>query len=176
MTRSKKARAVFLLSLVALAGVSLFHVLTPHEVMAHGRPGAMFDGMHGGFGHHRPEFGMGPRGGWMMAGLLMWLIPLLLVGAGAIWLAAARSKRWIGWVLVAVGIAALLPKWVLILLALAAVYASGRRQARKPSAVEALMPAAPSVSTDWLDEWEKSIQKEDQSNGYFSPNEDDRSR
>ncbi|ALA70709.1 hypothetical protein GT50_11360 [Geobacillus stearothermophilus 10] len=172
----KKARAVFLLALVALAGVSLFHVLTPHEVMAHGRPGAMFDGMHGGFGHHRPEFGMGPRGGWMMAGLLMWLIPLLLVGAGAIWLAAARSKRWIGWALVALSVAAILPKWVLILLALAAVYALGRRQARHPIAAEAWAPAPPSVSVDWLDEWEKSIQKEANQHGHVSPNEDNRSR
>ncbi|AMX84672.1 hypothetical protein GS3922_14015 [Geobacillus subterraneus] len=173
----KKAKTFLFIALAALVGWSAFHVLTPHEVMAHGRPGVPFAGVHDGFGHHHREFGMGSREGWMMAGLFMWwLIPFLLVGAGAIWLAAARSKRWIGWALVALGVAAILPKWVLILLALAAVYASGRRQARKPSAVEALMPAAPSVSTDWLDEWEKSIQKEDQSNGYFSPNEDDRSR
>ena len=173
----KKARAVFLLAIVALAGVSLFHILTPHEVMAHGRPGAPFDGMPGGFGHPHREFIMEQRGGWMMPMLfLKWLIPLLLAAAGAVWLAAARSKRWIGWVLVTLGIAALLPKWVLLLLALAAVYALGRRQARKPSAVEVLMPAAPFVSTDWLDEWKKTIQKEAQTNGHFSPNEDDRSR
>lgn len=173
----KKARAVFLLALVALAGVSLFHVLAPHEVMAHGRPGAPFDGMPGGFGHHPREFIMERRGGWMMPMLFLErLIPLLLAAAGAVWLAAARSKRWIGWVLVALGIAALLPKWVLILLALVVVYALGRRQGRKPSAVEALMPATPSVSTDWLDEWEKTIQKEAQPNGHFSPDQNDRSR
>ncbi|KPC98376.1 hypothetical protein LR69_03412 [Geobacillus sp. BCO2] len=173
----KKARAVFLLALIALAGVSLFHVLAPHEVMAHGRPGAPFDGMPNGFGHPHREFIMERREDWMMPMLfLKWLIPLLLAAAGVVWLAAARSKRWIGWVLVALGIAALLPKWVLILLALAAVYTLGRRQGRKPSAVDALMPATPSVSADWLDEWEKTIQKEAQTNGHFSPNEDDRSR
>ncbi|MBB6283520.1 MULTISPECIES: hypothetical protein [Geobacillus] len=173
----KKARAFFLLALVVLAGVSLFHLFAPHEVMAHGRPVAPFDGMYGGVEHRHREFIMERRGGWMMPILFMqWLLPLLLVGAGALWLAAARSKRWIGWALAALGIAALLPKWVLILLALAAVYALGRRQGRKPSIAEAWAPSPPSVSADWLDEWEKTIQKEANQHGYFSPNQDNRSR
>ncbi|KDE49029.1 hypothetical protein DI43_00270 [Geobacillus sp. CAMR12739] len=173
----KKAQTFLFIALVALAGWSAFHVLTPHEVMAHGRPGVPFAGVHGGFGHHHREFGMGPREGWMMAGLFMrWLIPLLLVGAGAIWLAVKRSKRWIGWALVALGVAAILPKWVLILLALAAVYALGRRQARNPLAAEAWAPALPSVPVDWLDEWEKTIQKEAKQHGHFSPDQNDRSR
>ncbi|KJE27220.1 hypothetical protein LG52_2858 [Geobacillus kaustophilus] len=172
----KKTRTFLLIALVALAGFSVFHVLAPHEVMAHGRPDVPFDGMRGGFGHHRPEFGMGPRGGWMMMDMLMWLIPLLLVGAGAVWLAAKRSKRWIGWALVALGVAAILPKWVLILLALAAVYALGRRQARKSAAAEPWVPAPSSISADWLDEWEKTIQKEAQTNGHFSPDQNDHSR
>ncbi|KAF0993788.1 PspA/IM30 family protein [Geobacillus sp. TFV-3] len=121
----KKTRAFLLIALVALAGFSVFHVLAPHEVMAHGRPDVPFDGMHGGFGHHRPEFGMGPRRGWMMMGMLMKFIPLLLAGTGAVWLAAKPSKRWIGWTLVALGVAAIFPKWVLILLALAPFSADG---------------------------------------------------
>lgn len=172
----KKAKTFLLLALAVIAGVSVFHGLAPHDVMAHGRPGVPFDGMHGGFGHPHRAFGIGPRG-WMMAGLFMqWLIPLLLAGAGAVWLAAKRSKRWIGWVLVALGVAALLPKWVLVLLALAAVYALGRRQARKPAAAKVWMPAPPSVSVDWLDEWEKTIQKEAKPHGHFSPDQNDRSR
>ncbi|OKO95260.1 hypothetical protein RA955_14460 [Geobacillus proteiniphilus] len=171
----KKTRTLLLIALMAIVGFTMFH-LAPYEAMAHGRPGAPFDGMHGGFGHHRPALGMGPRGGWMIPGVIMWLIPLLLVGAGAIWLAVKRSKRWIGWALVALGVAAILPKWVLILLALAAVYALGRRQERKQTLSKEWVPAPPSVSVDWLDEWEKTIQKEAKQHGHFSPDQNDHSR
>ncbi|WP_445613457.1 hypothetical protein [Geobacillus sp. YF-1] len=172
----RKTRAVVWLVLVALVGVSLLHGLTPHEAMAHGRPGVPFDGMHGGVWHHRQAFDMGPRAGWMLPSLFLWVIPLLLIGVGAVWLAMKRPKRWIGWALVALGVAALLPKWVLIALALVAVYTFGRRQGRKPAAAEAWAPAPPSVSVDWLDQWEKTIQKEAQTNGHFSSDQDDRSR
>ncbi|MEB3751971.1 PspA/IM30 family protein [Geobacillus sp. FSL W8-0032] len=114
----KKTRAVVWLVLVALVGVSLLHGLTPHEAMAHGRPEVPFDGVHGGVWHHRQAFDMGPRAGWMLPSLFLWVIPLLLIGVGAVWLAMKRSKRWIGWALVTLGVAALLPKWVLIALAL----------------------------------------------------------
>ncbi|ABO65667.1 Conserved hypothetical protein [Geobacillus thermodenitrificans NG80-2] len=176
MSILKKLRALALLALIVLAGVSLFHVLTPHEVIVYRRLSVPFDGMHGGLGHHHLIFRVEPRAGWLIPGLLMWFIPLLLVGVGAIWLVAKRSKRWIGWALITLGIAALLPKWVLLGLALAAVYTFGRHQTRKSVAAETWKPTTAPISTDWLDEWEKIVQKEGKTNGCVPPDQNNRSR
>jgi hypothetical protein len=122
---------------------------------------------HGAFEHHRfpHKGGMMHPNGWMMFGLIPLLFQLAMIIIGwIIWKTANRSRvwKWAGIALMIIGFAALLPKILLIPLALFAAYFM-YKQTKRPVLNEEL----PSVTTpamqqrDFLDEWEKKIQKEE---------------
>jgi hypothetical protein len=128
---------------------------------------------HGAFEHHRFAFhhgphrgGMMPPNGWMMFGFIPLLFQLAMIMTGwGIWKTANRSRawKWTGLAFMIIGFVALLPKILLIPFALFAAYVM-YKQTKRPVFNEEL----PSLTTpimqqrDFLDEWEKKIQKEEE--------------
>ncbi|WP_044894981.1 hypothetical protein [Bacillus alveayuensis] len=118
---------------------------------------------HGAFAHHRfpHRGGMMPPNGWMMFGLIPLLFQLAMIIIGwIIWKTANRSRvwKWAGLALIIIGFVALLPKILLIPLALFAVYVM-YKQTKRPELSSVITPTM--QQRDFLDEWEKKIEKEE---------------
>jgi hypothetical protein len=119
---------------------------------------------HGVFEHHRfpHRGGMMPPHGWMMFRFIPLLVHLAMIMIGwVIWKTANRSHvwKWAGLAFMVIGFVALLPKILLIPLGLFAVYAIYKQTKRRelPSLTTPIMQ-----QRDFLDEWEKKIQKEEE--------------
>lgn len=100
-------------------------------------------------------------GGWMAIGMfsLLFQLGLLIIG----WLLWKTSGpfKWLGLAIIVWGMIALLPKWLLILLAFIAIYSFYKKQEQKAGPMETWTTPV-MHDHDFLDEWEKTIKKEEQ--------------
>ena len=180
--KKRKVLLWLLLAAVTLGGLALFMNVgfgeRMHGMMMDGpRHFQAFNGQHGMFhrgelGEHRHfAFHHGMRGGmmeggWMIFGVFALLFQLAMIAIGwIIWKTSKRSGwKWAGIALMGIGIVALLPKALLIPLALFVAYVMYKK--RQPTTHvfnEDVVPfTVPTAQTsDFLDEWEKNIQKEE---------------
>lgn len=105
-------------------------------------------------------------GGWMIFGVFALLFQLAMIAIGwIIWKTSKRSGwKWAGIALMGIGVVALLPKVLLIPLALFVAYVMyKKRRTTNHIFNEEVVPfTVPTAQTsDFLDEWEKNIQKEE---------------
>jgi hypothetical protein len=172
-----KKRAAVLLAVLFLVGYGVMRMMPfwfgnrldkPHygEKFAEHHHFAFYQGVEPFAEHHHFAFYQGPAGMmmvphvWMMFGVLAFIFHLLLLAIGWIWWKAAGSFKWLGLALMVWGLIGLLPKWALIALAFVAAYLLGKRQQHQTSSIES-WPTPSSQAAHILDEWEKSIKKED---------------
>jgi hypothetical protein len=116
------------------------------------------------------------QGGWMMFGFLPLLFRLAMLVIGLtmviigwiVWKTTNRSRvwKWVGLAFMGFGLMALLPKILLIPLGLLVAYVMYKQTKRQPVGnvlnEELTSFTVPTVQKyDFLDEWEKNIQKEE---------------
>lgn len=170
--KKRSVLLLVLLAVVALGGVALFmnigfdgriHGMMmdgPRHIQSfHGKPGMM--GEHRVF-HHDMHHGM-MAGGWMMFGVFALLFQLAMIAIGwVMWKTAKQSGwKWAGVALMVAGLLALLPKVLLIPLVLFVAYMFYKKRQTKPNAPLEPMTVPTTPIHDFLDEWEKNIQKEE---------------
>jgi uncharacterized membrane protein len=172
-----KKRAAVLLAVLFLVGYGVMHMmpfwfgnhLDKHhydEPFAEHHHFAFYQGGEPFAEHHHFVFYQEPMGMmmlphiWMMFGILAFLFHLLLLAIGWIWWRTARPSKWLGLALMVWGLIGLLPKWALILLVFAAAYLLEKRQQHHTISIESWSTPS-SQAAHILDEWEKSIKKED---------------
>ncbi|WP_343053470.1 hypothetical protein [Anoxybacillus tengchongensis] len=113
---------------------------------------------HRAFGHHGPQM-MRPHS-MPMFGWMSFLIQLAFLVIGwVIWKATKGPGKWIGGALMAIGLVALLPKALLAVLAIIAAYVLLRDKTKPTPEFEPFV--SPIQNHSFLDEWEKTIQKEE---------------
>lgn len=113
---------------------------------------------HRAFGHHGAQM-MRPHG-MPMFGWIPFLLQLALVIIGwIVWKTTRGGGKWIGGALMAIGLIALLPKTLLAVLAIIAAYVLLKNKT-KPTPEFAPF-VSPIQNDSFLDEWEKTIQKEE---------------
>jgi hypothetical protein len=168
-----KKRTILLLLLLAVIAFGAMHIVGMFVGFGGRMIGAPMMEMphhHGPFGGH--HFHHGPRGGMMHPGRMMifgWfplLIQLTMIIIGwIIWKTANSGWKWVGLGVMGAGLVALLPKILLIPLALFAAYVLYKKKKQESFsstlAEEWTLSTAPTMKRDFLDEWEKKIQKEE---------------
>ncbi|KIQ93770.1 hypothetical protein LH47_02159 [Anoxybacillus thermarum] len=113
---------------------------------------------HRALGHHGPQM-MRPHG-MPMFGWVPFLIQLALVMIGwIVWKTTKSSGKWIGGTLMAIGLIGLLPKALLAVLAIVAAYVLFRSKTKRAPEFEPFI--SPIQNHSFLDEWEKTIHKEE---------------
>ncbi len=158
-----KKRAIFFLLGTVIVVAILAHVAI--YLMHIGWSGRMPEAhmmemgkQHRAFGHHGPRM-MRPHG-MPMFGWMSFLIQLAFLVVGwIIWKATKGPGKWIGGALMAIGLVALLPKALLAVLAIIAAYVLLRDKTKPTLEFEPFV--SPIQNYSFLDEWEKTIQKEE---------------
>ncbi|MGG6432800.1 hypothetical protein ACPF7I_01570 [Anoxybacillus sp. D401a] len=162
MEQLKKRTIFFLLGGVIVVAI-FAHIATNlmHIGWSGRMPGAHMMEMgkhHRVFGHHGPRM-MQPHG-MPMFGWMSLLIQLALIIIGwLIWKTTKGAGKWIGGALMAIGLVTLLPKVLLAVLAIIAAYVLLRDKTKTTPEFEPFVP--PIQKDSFLDEWEKTIQKEE---------------
>ncbi|ANB60069.1 hypothetical protein [Anoxybacteroides amylolyticum] len=176
--KKRKFLLWLLLAAVVFGGLALFMNIgfgeRMHGIMLDGpRHFQAFNGQPGMF--HRGEFGEHRHiafhhgihggmmaGGWMIFGMFALLFQLAMVVIGWImWKTAKRSGwKWAGMALMMASILALLPKVLLIPFVLVVAYMFYKKQQTKMREPFEPMTVPITPIHDFLDEWERNIQKE----------------
>jgi uncharacterized membrane protein len=160
MCMKKRMAALFILFLLAIYGGMqlgrfVFGQSMPMMNMPpHHRPFAIRH--HAAF-HYGHEFG-----GWITIGVLSLLFQLSLLIIG--WLLWKKTKgpfKWMGLAIIVWGVISLLPKWLLIPVAFIAIYSIYKKQEQKAEPMTT-WPTPIIHDRHFLDEWEKTIKKEEQ--------------
>jgi hypothetical protein len=150
-----------------------YHNMPMMDMPRHHGP---FGGYHDFAFHHGPRGEWMHQGGWMMFGFLPLLFRLAMLVIGLtmviigwiVWKTTNRSRvwKWVGLAFMGFGLMALLPKILLIPLGLLVAYVMYKQTKRQPVGnvlnEELTSFTVPTVQKyDFLDEWEKNIQKEE---------------
>lgn len=171
--------------IIAAAAMLIFHFATmallnfgigqAGQFSQHGQSFGLHGMQKGGFGH----FGDSSRhmmgghhsftGTRDFGGMSSFVFPLLfelgLIGAGfVIWKLSAKNKvlKWSGAGLVFIGLWALLPNWLVLLALIVGVYYWYKtRNAEDRPIVTGDYLTVPTQKLDFLDEWERTIMKEE---------------
>ncbi len=160
MCMKKRMAALFILFLLAIYGGMqlgrfVFGQSMPMMNMSpHHRPFAIRH--HAAF-HYGHEFG-----GWITIEVLSLLFQLSLLIIG--WLLWKKTKgpfKWMGLAIIVWGVISLLPKWLLIPVAFIAIYSIYKKQEQKAEPMTT-WPTPIIHDRHFLDEWEKTIKKEEQ--------------
>ncbi|OAT71388.1 hypothetical protein A7K69_15015 [Parageobacillus thermoglucosidasius] len=160
----KRTAAILALAIIAIYGAMRIGRL----VWEYNMPMAYMPRHYGPFAphhhfvfHYGPGFGFWEFGGWITIGMfsLLFQLGLLIIG----WLLWKTSGpfKWLGLAIIVWGMIALLPKWLLIPLAFIAIYSLYKKQEQKARPM-ATWPTPTIQKRDFLDEWEKTIKKEEQ--------------
>ncbi|ALF09472.1 hypothetical protein BCV53_05290 [Parageobacillus thermoglucosidasius] len=164
MCMKKRTIAIFILAAIAIYGA----VRIVRFAWGYHMPLAYMPRHYGPFAphhhfafHHGPGFGFWESGGWITIEMfsLLFQLGLLLIG-WLLWKTSGPSK-WLGLAIIVWGVISLLPKWLLIPLAVIAIYSLYKKQERKAGPMAA-WPTPVMHDRNFLDEWEKTIKKEEQ--------------
>jgi hypothetical protein len=164
MCMGKRMAALFILFLLAIYG----GMQLGGFVFGHFMPMMYMPPLYGPFAiHHHvafqygPEFGFWGFGGWITIGMLSLLFQLSLLIIGWLLWKTKGPFKWMGLAIIIWGVISLLPKWLLIPLAFIAVYSIYQKQEQKAEPMTT-WPTPTIQERDFLDEWEKTIKKEEQ--------------
>ncbi|GLH65427.1 hypothetical protein [Parageobacillus sp. G301] len=111
--------------------------------------------------HYGPEFEFWEFGGWIAIRMIFLLLQLILLVIGWLLWKTKGPFKWMGLAFIIWGVVSLLPKWLLIPLAFIVIYSIYKKQEPKAEPT-ATWPTPITHDRHFLDEWEKTIKKEEQ--------------